>query len=50
MSKAVECLLDKVMLRMEQAVDKTHLPAKHSHKVNGDYQLDEVSEKGNCAC
>ena len=49
-SKAVECLLDKVMLRMEQAVDKTHLPAKHQQKVNGEYQLDEAQGKGNCGC
>ena len=51
MSKAVECLLDKVMLRMEQAVEKSHLPAKYAERGNGEYQLDEAHEqRGNCGC
>ena len=49
-NKAVECLLDRVMLRMEQSIDKTQLPAKNGRQITGEVELDEASGSSKCAC
>lgn len=47
-SKAVECLLDNVMIRMESYVDKTQLTAKNGKKIG--QEVDEAEESSKCAC
>lgn len=52
--KAIECLLDNVMLRMERSVDKSQFPGAMVAHGNGKglpMEVDEASEaKSNCAC
>ena len=45
-SKAVDCLLDRVMQRMERCVDKTSLPAKNGTTLEDG----EAPNKSGCAC
>ena len=47
-AKAVECLLDKVMLRMEQAVDKSNASARNGRKLGN--ELKEADEDKGCGC
>lgn len=50
-AKAMECLLDMVMIRMEQCIDKSQLPgARNGHGRHGKYEMDEANEGGGCAC
>ena len=48
-SKAVECLLDKVMLRMEKSVDKIRT-AHNGTKLSATQEVDEAGDKDKCAC
>ena len=48
MAKAVECLLDMVMLRMDRCVDKTQFPSARNGKSH--YEMDEVAYDSGCAC
>ncbi|XP_048249848.1 ras-related protein Rab-27A-like [Haliotis rufescens] len=50
-SKAVECLLDMVMTRMEKCVDKSQLPGSRNRNGHayGQHDADD-SEGGGCAC
>ena len=48
-AKAVECLLDMVMLRMDRCVDKTQFPGARNGVSH--YEMDEVrTESGGCSC
>ncbi|XP_033624370.1 ras-related protein Rab-27A-like [Asterias rubens] len=53
-SKAIECLLDNVMLRMERSVDKSQFPGAVIAHGNGrglPMEVDEAGEsKSGCAC
>lgn len=46
-AKAIECLLDMVMLRMERSVDKSIFPGS---KTKNRYEMDEASSEGGCGC
>ena len=54
-SKAIECLLDNVMLRMERSIDKSQFPGvvdAHGHG-NGKgmpMEVDEAGERSSCMC
>lgn len=48
-SKAVESLLDKVMLRMESSVDKIRT-AHNGTKLSATQEVDEAGDKDKCAC
>ncbi|KAL5020509.1 hypothetical protein ScPMuIL_003401 [Solemya velum] len=49
-AKAVECLLDMVMMRMEQCLDKSQLPAtRGSQAGRSNHQTGEGNDSG-CAC
>ena len=51
MDKSVECLLDMVMVRMEQCIDKSQLPnSRNGYRGNGHYEMDEASGDSKCAC
>lgn len=45
--ETIDCLLDKVMIRMESTVDKTHTALRESMRVGQD--VDEAS-KSSCSC
>jgi hypothetical protein len=45
----VNCLLDKVMLRMETTVDQTHSSLRQSYRL-GEGELDEAGKSSSCAC
>lgn len=47
-TKAVESLLDSVMVRMESYVDKTQLTAKNGKRIG--QEVDEAEESSKCAC
>ncbi|XP_077996947.1 ras-related protein Rab-27A-like [Glandiceps talaboti] len=50
-SKAIECLLDKVMIRMEQSVDKSQFPHMYqNHRLGAPMEIDEAGEDGKCYC
>ena len=49
-SKAIDCLLDQVMLRMEKSIDKAHLLGMRNGTKVGDNDLQEVNEKAGCGC
>ena len=51
-AKAVEGLLDLVLLRMEQTADKTKFPFRNGQKINVVYKLEESSSSkgGKCGC
>ncbi|XP_070546773.1 ras-related protein Rab-27A-like isoform X2 [Ptychodera flava] len=50
-SKAIECLLDKVMIRMEQSVDKSQFPNMYqNHRLGSPMEVDEAGEDGKCTC
>lgn len=53
-AKAIECLLDNVMLRMERSVDKSQFPGAviaHGNGQGAPMELDEAGERRNgCAC
>ncbi|ELU18260.1 hypothetical protein CAPTEDRAFT_218978 [Capitella teleta] len=46
-TETVNCLLDKVMVRMETTVDQTHSSLRQSQRVGG--EVDEAG-KSSCAC
>ncbi|XP_053386795.1 ras-related protein Rab-27A-like [Mercenaria mercenaria] len=46
-AKAIECLLDMVMLRMERSVDKSIFPGS---KNKSRYEMDEAGGEGGCGC
>lgn len=46
-AKAIECLLDMVMLRMERSVDKSIFPGS---RTKNNYEMDEASNEGGCGC
>jgi hypothetical protein len=47
-AKAVECLLDMVMLRMERSTDKSIFPGS---KNRSKYEMDEAGGgEGGCGC
>jgi len=49
-TKAVDCLLDQVMLRMEKSIDKAHLlGARNGQKVT-ESDLEDSEGKSSCAC
>ncbi|XP_013397698.1 ras-related protein Rab-27A isoform X2 [Lingula anatina] len=48
-TKAIECLLDKVMLRMEQSVDKT-AGGKMGKNGKKGVELEEADRKSGCSC
>ena len=47
-AKAVECLLDMVMLRMDRCVDKTQFPGARNGKSH--YEMDEMGTSSGCSC
>ncbi|KAK3577369.1 hypothetical protein CHS0354_008465 [Potamilus streckersoni] len=50
-AKAVECLLDMVMIQMEKCVDKSLFPAARNGRKSGRYDMDENPESGSsCPC
>ncbi|XP_022306769.1 ras-related protein Rab-27B-like isoform X1 [Crassostrea virginica] len=49
-AKVVECLLDMVMLRMEQCVDKTQRPFAQNGKRLHNGEMDEYDGSSKCAC
>ncbi|XP_046575854.1 ras-related protein Rab-27A-like isoform X1 [Haliotis rubra] len=49
-AKAVECLLDMVMTRMEKCVDKSQLPGSRSRNGRAYGQQDGDDSEGGCAC
>ena len=52
-SKAIECLLDNVMLRMERSLDKSQFPGVVDAHGNGrgmPMEVDEAGEKSSCPC
>ncbi len=49
-TKSVECLLDAVMLRMEQAVDKKSLPLRNGQKKGLGEKQEEPQDEGKCGC
>jgi len=46
-AKAIECLLDMVMLRAERSVDKSIF---NRSKNRQQYEMDEASSEGGCGC
>ncbi|WAR11224.1 RB27A-like protein [Mya arenaria] len=46
-AKAIECLLDMVMLRAERSVDKSIF---NRSKNRQGYEVDEASSEGGCGC
>ncbi|XP_052267570.1 ras-related protein Rab-27A-like [Dreissena polymorpha] len=46
-SKAIECLLDMVMLRAERSVDKSVF---NKSKMRSKYEMDEASTESGCGC
>lgn len=50
-AKAVDCLLDQVMLRMEKSIDKAHLLGVRNGQKVTESDLPEMNEeKGFCGC
>ncbi len=51
-AKAVEGLLDLVLLRMDQTADKSKFPFRNGQKINVVYKLEESSSSkgGKCGC
>jgi len=49
-TKAVETLLDLVMIRMEKTIDSGLMGMKNGRKVNGQYELSETKEESGCGC
>ena len=47
-AKAVECLLDMVMLRMDRCVDKTQFPGARNGRSH--YEMDEMGTSSGCSC
>lgn len=49
-AKVVECLLDMVMLRMEQCMDKTQRPFAQNGRRLQKGEIDEYNRDSKCLC
>ena len=47
-TESITSLLDKVMVRMESAVDKSHSAVRSSQKLGE--EVDEAEQSGGCGC
>jgi hypothetical protein len=49
-SRAVDVLLDRVMKRMEMAVDRAMLPGRRGRPKPGDEEADVTPPPSTCSC